>query len=1052
MAGVGMFRVIGAVDRVASDGSGLGVAAKPRALLAALLLNANEWVPVGRLIEAVWPGGPPRSAPGLVKTYVWTLRGLLDGDRIEAGPGGYRILVGRDELDASLFEVRVRDGREALRAGRVQDAAQALEGALELWRGEPYPGLGLADAEPARVRLAEQWLGAQEDLAEARIGLGLAEEVVPALRGLVAEHPFRERSRGLLMTALYQAGRQVDALDVYDEGRTLLDRDLGLVPGAELREVQARVLAQDLDARRDHRRPAQIPVAPAGFAGRADAVAALDRLPGRGGICVVAGLAGAGKTALVVHWAHSVRSQFPDGQLYLDLRGHGVPVTPLDALTRLSTALGVDRDSLCAEVDDAAATYRTVLSGRRVLVVLDDAFDADQVRPLLPGTPNCLVVVTSRARLDGLVAREGADQIVLDVLTPSDAHAVLVRVLGPARVGAEPDAAAELVELCARLPLALRIAAAALLARPDRSIADYNRLLRENDRLVALAVPGDATTAVRAAFALSYTALPSRARALFRLLGRMPGIDISAEAAAVLAGGAEGLDGLCTAHLVREHAPGRYTFHDLLRLYAAERSAAEDDPAHVATCVNRLLDWYTTAVRAAANAVDPARPRLPGDTAPIARAFADAEAATAWLDAEGPNLAAVADLLGPDGRAWLIADALRGYFLRTNGVHWQAVAGAGLRAAEVAGDAAALSAMHSSLGVLNWTRGGFAAADEHLRAALSHAREAGWTPGEITAATNLGLVRTSTGPLDEAADLLVEAMRAGARTGDTRLRGSILINLGGTRLGQARLADAVECFQGACEANAGALAMVCLAEVHLFRGDLAAADEQIDRALEWNLDCPNAHDHALALEVRARLTLLRGKPGQALDLLDRAAELADGHPLFAADVRNHRGTALRHLGRVDEALAEHRTSLAQARHHARAELDALVGIAEACLRNDEAETARRHAATAAGRSRQTGHRLHHAQALTTLAAAMLRLGDRATAQTHATAAHLILGQAGARPGQAEALIVLARCANDRDGELTGLRRARKLLTRAHVATDHVDEMIRDASARVDRHP
>lgn len=1039
--GVGMFRVLGAVDHIAADGIGLSVAAKPRALLAALLLHANEWVRIERLIEAVWPDGPPRSAPGLVKTYVWTLRGLLHGERIAAGPGGYRILVDCGELDACVFEGGVREGREALRAGRVEAAAQVLTTALELWRGEPYPRLAVADAEPLRVRLVEQWLGAQEDLAEARIALGFADEVVPALRGLVAEHPFRERLRGLLMTALYQTGRQVDALDVYDECRTLLDCDLGLVPGAELREVHARVLAQDLDTRKDHRRPWQVPAAPAGFTGRADAVAALDRLPGRSGLCVVAGMAGAGKTALVVHWAHSVRSQFPDGQLYLDLRGHGVPVAPLDALTRLLTALGVDRDSLSTDVDDAAATYRTVLSGRRVLVVLDDALDPEQVRPLLPGASNCLVVVTSRSRFDGLVAREGAHHVVLDVLTSQDARAVLARVLGQARVDAEPEAVAELVELCVRLPLALRIAAAALLVRPGRSIGDYNRRLRGDDRLAALAVPGDATTAVHAAFRLSYVALPDRARALFRLLGRMPGIDITAQAASVLADEDVDLDLLSTAHLVREHVPGRYTFHDLLRLYAAERSHAEDDPGHVAGCVDRLADWYATTVRDAADAFDSARPRLPGETAPVATTFPDAAAAAAWLDAEGPNLAAVTGHLGADGRGWLIPDALRGYFLRNNGVHWQAVVTAGLRAAELAEDDAALSSMHSSAGVLYWTRGGFESADEHLRAALVHARKAGWAPGEISAAANLGLVRNSTGPLDEAAALLVQAMRAGRRTGDTRLHGHVLINLGATRVSQGLLADATECFQEACEVMPGALAVVCLAEAHLFLGDLDTADDHVDRAMARNRLHPNDHELALALEVRARLTLLRGSPEQALDLLDRATDLGEGHPLFAADIRNHRGTALRHLGRTDEALTEHRTSLAQARHHVRAELDALVGLAEAHLQRDEPETAHRHAAAAAERSSRTGHRLHHAHALTALAAANLGLGDRATAEVHATAAHTIHTNAGAKLGEAEALVVLSRCAGDPDGAETCLRHARKILVNAHAATEHVDALI-----------
>ena len=342
---------------------------------------------------------------------------------------------------------------------------------------------------------------------------------------------------------------------------------------------------------------AQLPASVQGFSGREDVLVAMDALLADDAVVIsaIAGTPGIGKTTLAVHWAHRVRSRFPDGQLFLNLRGHGggAPLTPHEALSRLLCRLGLEPGAVPTDVESAAATYRSTLAGQRVLVVLDDAVDAGQVRPLLPGSPGCLALVTSRYRLDGLVARDGAKRLVLDALTTGAAHTLLAHVLGPERIAAEPEAVEELVELCARLPLALRIAAAHLLGRPSRSIGTFVTTLRAGDRLGSLAVPGDPDTAVRAAFDLSYTALEPLPRRVFRLMGKMPGPDLTSDAVAALADldlteTERCLDAITAAHLVDEHQPGRYTFHDLLRLYAGERAELEESTADLALAVERL--------------------------------------------------------------------------------------------------------------------------------------------------------------------------------------------------------------------------------------------------------------------------------------------------------------------------------------------------------------------------------------------------------------------------------------------------------------------------------
>ncbi|HYL06775.1 MAG TPA: NB-ARC domain-containing protein, partial [Thermoanaerobaculia bacterium] len=453
--------------------------------------------------------------------------------------------------------------------------------------------------------------------------------------------------------------------------------------------------------------PAQLPCAVAEFTGRASQLRRLDALlarpePAETAIALITGTPGVGKTALAVHWARRNTRLFADGQLYVNLRGYAQapPVRPIDALGQLLRGLGVDSRRHPVELDEAAALFRTLLGGRRILVVLDNAASSDQVRPLLPGNPACAVMVTSRNRLDGLVACEGARRVELDVLPAAESLTLLARMVGTDRLGAEPAAAAALAELCAHLPLALRIAASNLVNNPHRSVGGLAAELEQDEegRLSVLDVGGDAVAAVAATFDLSYSSLPAVTRRTFRHLGLAPGPDVTAEITAVLAGtdrhrAAEELGRLASAHLVSQYAPGRYRCHDLLRLYARLRAAAEEsDRARQATA-DRLLDFYLRMAGSAASRLYPHLLRLPskprGDDLQDGL-IADHRAALEWLDAERPNLLAAirhGSAHGQPRPAWLLADALRGYFaLRRTMVDWLAAAQTAREAAESAGD------------------------------------------------------------------------------------------------------------------------------------------------------------------------------------------------------------------------------------------------------------------------------------------------------------------------------------------------------------------------------
>jgi tetratricopeptide (TPR) repeat protein/DNA-binding XRE family transcriptional regulator len=803
--------------------------------------------------------------------------------------------------------------------------------------------------------------------------------------------------------------------------------------------------------------PAQLPADVAGFAGRGRQLAALDALladfdhgegQGRAGavvISAIAGTAGVGKTALAVHWAHRVRARFGDGQLYVNLHGwaQGLPLSPLQALARLLGALGVAPEAVPVDVDQAAGLYRSLLADRRVLVVLDNARDAEQVRPLVPGGPGCLVVVTSRSQLGGLVASHGARRLNLEVLTRDEAVSLLVGMLGADRVGAEPAAAAALAEVCGLLPLALRIVGARLAAHPGQSIAGWVARLRRGDRLAELAVDGDPQAAVRAAFDCSYTTLAADVRRLFRLLGLVPGPEFTVEVGAALAGVAVGrarwpLELLADAHLVEPHASGRFGLHDLLRLYARQRTEQEDSEPQRQQARNRLFGWYLHTADAAAGLLYPQMLRLPVPPAgagPPAAGLKDRAGALAWLESERPSLIAAvqhAAVYGPRPVAWLLGDAMRGYFWEhRHMVEWLAVAHAALGAADAEGDPQAQAAAHRDLGMRYQCQGDITRATRHYSSALGLARRAGWVDGEAATLGTLGLLHTELGRLQQAADYHIQALDLYRQTGHAPGQATALGNLGdmARRMGRPEQAidhsaKALALFRDIGAQGGQAMSLSNLGEAYRDLGRLNDAERHLNESLALARELGNRCCEVYDLSALASVHRDAGRLTPALELAEAAVTLAReiGDPAVEADALNTLGSVLLCLDRCEQAAERHRQALDLAcqTNTRYPQTEALLGLAATWRRQGRHSQAIQHAEQARGlacggrfrvlegrmhailatvhldldncdeaahHARQAvavfgaaGHRLYHARALGTLGQALHRAGDAAAAR------------------------------------------------------------------------
>ncbi|WP_432972616.1 AfsR/SARP family transcriptional regulator [Dactylosporangium sp. CA-233914] len=1056
------FRLLGAVEAdVAGRPIKLGWR-QERCLLALLLLEGGRPIHNERLAELIWEGEPPPDPRAALQVVVARLRGHLNaadaaghGVRLVTKGDSYALEVAPEQVDVARFRMLVARARTSEHPDR---AAAFLRTALRLWRGP-----ALADVAGPWLRrrvtdpLDELRLAATEELMDVELAAGRHHERIAELTQLVAEHPLRERLRGQLMIALHREGRRVAALDSYEQLRRTLRESFGLEPGAQLRELHGQILRSDPQTEAAPRdpvppvavpqppmalsarppTPAELPADVPGFVGRDEELARLDAMlpeAASGGgpvvITAIAGTAGVGKTALAVHWAHRVAARFPDGQLYVNLHGYASfdrPVPPIEALGGLLRSLGLREDRVPDDLDAASALYRSMLASRRVLLFLDNARSVEQVRPLLPGGQGCLVVVTSRDRLTGLVAHDGARRITLDILPPEQARALLSDMLGADRVAAEPEAAAELAAACAYLPLALRISAADLTNHPHRGLAAHVAQLRAADPLTALAVDGE--RAVLSALEVSYRSVPADAQRLFRLLGVAPGTDFTAAAAGALAGrpSAEAealLDRLAAAHLVVESAPDRFTFHDLLRSYARARSTGDDPAQERETALRRIYDWYLGSVDAAARQLYPQLVRLPYGESSAAGEFCGTAQARAWLDAERQNLVAMVRQAVADGypeMAWRLADALRGFL--SQGGHlfaWQAVSRAGLAAAEMYADVNGQAAMLIGLAHANQWLCRHDEAVESLRSAIRLAGAGGWFEGLACARNNLGIFYDELGRPDDALEQHTKAIALAREHGSTHLLVAFLDSLGHHHHVTGRLVEAMRCFDESLRmakplgeaARTTAYLLESLAGTYHAMGRLQDALTRAEQALTLCREVGNRfhettilsllaaihndlghHDHALDLATTAVAAArdLEGSYGTAQALIALAdASRGVGRPHRAAELYGEASALLSDVG-----TAYHRAA-------------ASIGLAGALHDLDRLDTALEHAQRALRLTERSGFRLLQSQALTTIAEIHLTRGDRPRALRAARQAAQAHHASGSRTAEIRTQTALAR--------------------------------------------
>lgn len=1049
-----------------------------RRLLALLVLKCPAPATHQEIVETLWPAGPPDSCQSLVHTYVSQVRRLLEPDRgpgdarsgVERGPSGYRLLVDAGQTDIGRFDELVSRARRAHRADHLTLAFESLTVALQCWRGPVLADMGsVLRQHPMAVACGGRRIDATLLHADLALELRHPERSLRLLWDLAHEEPLHEGVHSRLMLALAGCGEQAAALNVFTGLRGRLDEQLGITPSEELRNAHVRVLRQQLPAtgrapadeaavrtRATLRPPAQLPADTATYVGRETQLHELDRLlspdgPEQAPVVTVVGPPGVGKTAFALRWAHAQRSRFTDGQLFVNLQGHSsLPaLRPEDVLARFLRALGVPPDQVPSNLEEAAATYRTLLADRSMLIVLDNAADVEQVRPLIPGVANSRVVITSRGRLSGLVATDGAHVLGLDVLSPEEAGSLLGRVLGSGRVLAEPEAAAELARLCGRLPLALRIAAGNLIANRNTGIAEYCAELGGGNLLSGLQVDGDERATIRAAFDLSYLALPEPARRAFRLLGQVPGPDTTAHGAAALidtdtARAVRLLRGLAEAHLVQESVPGRFATHDLLRTYARELAeGAELDAAH-----GRLLDWYLVNAEAAAGMLSPeelsgrdasTRPG-PGTRQVVVH---DRRQCLEWLESERESLVGAVRSAADSGRsrvAWRLAEALHGFLsLRAYTADCLSVATTGLAAARADGDLRAQSAAQLRRGDCYWVQGDNVRAQELFTGALALARAAGWLNGQALAlrrigaahqengamreasrflsqawdlaersqgtvapddVMNLGLICWKLGQLQEAADHHTHAARLFRQLGSPSGEAIARTNLGISyrALGRPRevirvMGEALPVHEQNGNKTSVTVALSCLSAAHSDLGGHIEGLALARIALESAQSMRNRRLEANAYFSMGAAHDSAGAPADAAECYLRALRLAesmdDRYPQIYALI-NLAATRLRQ-GRADEALDTVEGAMVMARQ---AEFRMLEGNALNVLaavrgRLGQGESALRHAREALDLHRRTGHRPGEARSQLALGGAFAALGEDAVAFGHWRASLLL---------------------------------------------------------------
>ncbi|MBE3010524.1 tetratricopeptide repeat protein [Microbispora sp. NEAU-D428] len=924
-----------------------------RSILAMLLLREGHAVTPDEMIDGVWGEDAPPRALGALRTYVSRLRTVLEPDRSPRTPPrlltsvgrGYALRLDPARFDLAVFERECGAAESDRRTGRAGEAARRLRGALRLWSGEPLAGAVGPYAEHQRDRLAERRMSAVETLMELDLELGRHAEIVSELVALSAEHPLRERLRAQLMLAYYRCGRQAEALSVFTETRQALVEELGIEPGAELADLHRRILAADPSlapapppVRLSHQdvqddaataetgpaiempRPAQLPAAVPDFTGRAGLVRrllALLRGEGAGEgvpIAAMSGIGGVGKTTLAVHVAHLAGDLFPDGQLYADLRGYGAePTAPETALVAFLRALGIPMDVIPDGLAERSALFRSLLAERRMLVLLDNARDAEQVEHLLPGSAGCAAIITSRGKLADLPAARLVD---LDVMEPEEALSLLAAVAGPERVAAERAAAMDVVAACGFLPLAVRIVAARLASRPSWTVASLvPRLADERRRLDEMKI---GNLAVSATFALGYGQLDARQARAFRLLSLPAGSGISVFAAAAVldltpAEAEDVIESLVDASLLEAPAPGRYRFHDLLKLFARRQAEDAEEPAARALALRRLLGFYLASAGAAhrlAYEGSAIADNLTG-LGVLGHSFSSADEAVAWLSAEAE------DMFGAVAQAYDSGEDL-------------------LAAADL------LLAMEPLLESGTNQRD----FEQRTSALLTATRRAGERRGELRCRYVLGRVLFGANRLAEAEAHFLAARTLGEETGDHIVLGETCNALAVVAGRRRRHTEALEWFDRATA-------------VHRETGNPAG---------EALASCYSARDH-LGLG-RPDDAIAAAERGLAV-----FSEIGSGAGVARA--RYHLGNVLSHVGRLNEAVVHHAECLAffRASNQRVWEQRVCYRLAATFIAAGRFAEAARHAEQALTVSREITHPYGEAQSLAALGKALASLGE-----------------------------------------------------------------------------